>query len=160
MDNDNPFQAPSAGTANDERDDAIVGRGKLYSKGGVLWASFFGAFLGGAFVMSLNYRRLKMPAKAQKAMLGGVVGTIAFFILVSFLPDRIPNIVYTVATLVPMSIIYERSQGDLFQKHLRNKGLRGSNWACVGMGLVSMTIILMLLFGGAFALYSMGILKD
>jgi hypothetical protein len=156
---DNPFQSPATQASSAADEAADVGHGKLYSKGGILWAGFFGSFLGAGFAMYLNFKRARMPLQAHRALLSSIVVTVAFIGIVMVLPDRIPNLVYTGFTLLVLNFIYDRFQGELFTAHIRNNGARGSNWACVGFGLVALVLIMAVAVGLGFAFAAMGWIK-
>jgi hypothetical protein len=145
----NPYRPPTAAThpkamPNRATEQSVV----LYSTGQVLVATFFGAFLAGAILMAMNYRRIG-STRATAAIVIGALASVALFLFSGFvLPESFPAIIVNVASLLVMRSVCTFYQGATLEAHFQQGGAKGSSWAAVGIGLacgVSFVVAVMVL---------------
>jgi hypothetical protein len=115
---------------------------RIYSPGGVVWATVFGGVAAGGTVMALNYWRWRRPREAWYALLGGILGMIALLGLAQFAPEQIPSAAYVVPQFFVIHMIAKQHQGSLYESHVAQGGRKASNWKAVGIGAIWLTLIL------------------
>ncbi len=124
----------------------------LYSPGQIALASFLGAPLAACWFWSRNDLRLGQPDRARQCLIWGVVGTVAVFLVAAFLPDRFPNLVLPIGYTVGLYHAAKQRHGAIVTQHLDAGGSLGSWWEVVGLGLLSLVLLLVVLFGVVFAI--------
>ena len=127
---------------------------KLYSQNAISVATFFGGPLAAGFLARQNFISLGKKESAKNSLIIGIVSTVLLFAAIFSVPDELINKVPRfVIPLIYTGIIYiliEKYQGKELKKHLANRGPCYSLWKAVGVGAVSMLVILAGLFSYAF----------
>ncbi len=115
---------------------------RLYSPRGVAWATFWGGFLGGGFLMARNYWVLNRRWKA----------VIVFFVLGSLAivsPFLVPSNVYRGTILFATILVWAFAsllQGKLCRNHVRARGELASGVAAFGYGLLGAFLTFIMVF--------------
>jgi hypothetical protein len=120
--------------------------GRLYSAGQVTGATAIGGPIAGAILLARNYSALGDRAASRKTLLWASAGTVAVFVIAYFLPESASKglpIGYTVG----MFHVAKQLQGDRFKSHIAGGGLQGSTWFAVGIGALTLVVIVALLAG-------------
>lgn len=119
----------------------------LYSPGHVAWASFLGSPLAGGAVLALNYLRLRKSKAGVIALLAGSILTVGLMMLAFLLPEDFPSSPIPIAYTIGMYQVTKLLQGDEYRQHLSRGGDKGSAWVATGIGILSLLILLIFLFG-------------
>jgi hypothetical protein len=126
---------------------------KLFRPAAVFWATFFGNFFGGAVILALNYRRLGNHAAARTTLLtaGGLL--VAYATALALLAEGLTGAAWlaNLATLLVMSAIARRLQGESYEAHIRRGGQQASTGAAIGIGLLCGLLTVGLIAGLAVA---------
>jgi hypothetical protein len=123
----------------------------LYSPRQIVVASFLGAPIAAAWLVSKNYRALGRPDRAVKIIWLGVLATMIVLVVAFLLPDRVPN---TLWPLMYSSAIYGYVSwvfGPVTQRHYASGGARGSWGNVIGIGVTCALIVLALMLVLIFA---------
>ena len=126
----------------------------LYDVNSVGLAAFLGGFLGGALLIFQNERALGRPAGHILAI--GVAATFGLVLAGMFLPEQIPGIVYTIATIFACRAWAETTHGPEVAEALLEEGRRYSNWRAAGMGLLMLIPTFFIVMGVVFVLVMLG----
>lgn len=113
---------------------------RLFSQQQVGLATFLGSPLAGSFLMALNYHRVGQKSKSIRCF---IIGAIATTILTMF-SYSIPKVGvwFPFAILFIVIKCYEKFQNSLYKQHLLDGGKQGSWWTSVGIGLLSLLVII------------------
>lgn len=123
---------------------------------GVVWAAFWGTPVAAGIVMAINYRRVGNGSAARKALVLGLLATVALFVVIFAIPgevlDSIPNAVFYVPQLAIVHLIAKSYQHELVQEHSEKGGVVASAWPSVGIGVLCLPLVLGALFATVFLL--------
>lgn len=127
---------------------------KFYSQRAIGIATFFGGPLAACYLVRENYLALNKPDEAKKALLYGLLATVAVLGFIFMMPervmDKVPN---QVIPLIYTAIIYyvvEHTQGDTLKLHEKFGNEFISGWKAALVGFVAMLIFLSIIFGYVF----------
>lgn len=139
----NPYAPPKADDAAPSPAAGDKPAHKLYSPGQIFLATFLGAPLAGLYLLSENRKRLGHASLARMMLIGGIVLTAVLFAVSFVLPARMGNI-------MPMLAAYSvwhfaKQDSALIDAHQKKGGQMESGWKAAGIGLASMTALLVLL---------------
>ncbi|MCW7538336.1 hypothetical protein OOT46_10840 [Aquabacterium sp. A7-Y] len=109
---------------------------RLYSMGGIMWATFIGNLFATGLLMAHNYRALGQPRKARDAMLLAVAGMVVLLMLVFVLPENVPALVFSLPQLLAAYQVAKPHQLHDVDPHLSRAGALHSNWRAAGIGLL------------------------
>jgi hypothetical protein len=119
----------------------------LFSVMQVSVATFLGAPLAGAFLISQNHKALGQGKAARQSLVTGVIGTVILMGIAFFLPDNFPNLVLPIVSIVVLQQWYQKVMGETFNKHVADGGKKGSWVTTVGVGLLCLVLIIAILVG-------------
>ena len=127
---------------------------KLYSSKAISGATFLGGPLAAGYLISENYKALDKPDIGRAALIIGIVVTVILFGGIFMLPetiiDKIPRqIIPLIYTGIIWGIV-EWKQGDILKAHKENNNSFFSGWRAAGVGIVSLLIIGIGIFGYVF----------
>ncbi|WP_243471068.1 hypothetical protein [Winogradskyella sp. MH6] len=127
---------------------------KLYSSKAISGATFLGGPLAAGYLISENFKALNNPDDGRKSLIIGIVTTIILFGGIFMLPeqiiDKIPRqLIPLIYTGVIWGIV-EWKQGDILKAHKENNNTFFSGWRAAGIGLISLLIIGIGIFGYAY----------
>lgn len=124
---------------------------KLYSSIAISGATFLGGPLAAGYLIGENYKALNKPDEGRTALIIGIVTTILLFGGLFMLPttmiDKIPR---QIIPLIYTAFIWgfvEWKQGDILKAHKENNNSFYSGWRAAGVGIVSLLIIGIGIFG-------------
>lgn len=115
-----------------------------------------GTFLGGPFVagylIAANYKQLGELENAKKTWIWTIISFFAFVLVVSFVPDSVPNAVFTVVNTAIVTVLVQKFQGAKIKAHIEGGGglYKTSRAALIGLccGLLFIALALGLYFIG------------
>ncbi|MCD9027365.1 hypothetical protein LDO26_03935 [Luteimonas sp. BDR2-5] len=145
--------APPAAPLSPSVADADAGA-PLFKIAAVGIATFFGSVLAGGLIMAMNFRAMGKPEKFWPTIGLSLLALVATLLLGAFLPENFPGVVITVPTIIAMTMIAGRYQGQAITQR-QDAGLpMRSNWLALGIALLVLLPILLLgigllLLGGA-----------
>lgn len=122
---------------------------KLYGLQAVGIATFLGAFMGGAWVMAKNAKRLGGGAFGWLLLLGGAAANWALFYAINTIPfvSKLPSLLLFIPQLLIMSVLFTALQKDSFNHHVESGGEEGSSWAALGVGLMAAFVSVLIAVG-------------
>jgi hypothetical protein len=127
---------------------------KLYSQKAIGIATFFGGPLAAGYLVKKNYQSLGLESHGKKAFIIGIVSTLLLFAGVFSIPehilDKIPNALIPAIYTGIIYLIVERLQGQDLKEPLENGRAFQSAWKAVGVGAISMLILLIFIATTAF----------
>lgn len=145
------YKPPKANLISDNRS-PISPDTKLFKVSGVGIATFFGSLLAGGVIIGLNYLKMNEQLKARNTFIISFLVFMVFMTIVWFLPEDIPNMVYTIVQLVIMMQIAKQLQEGTINLHMENDGRLASNWAAFGISLLVLILIVAIVFLVVFVL--------
>jgi len=89
-----------------------IPRKKLYALNQEVFATFFGGPLGGALLVSQNYRQLGATRQARLAVVAGLLVTLALFPIALVLPERVPRVALPLAYTIAFRELAKHLQQD------------------------------------------------
>lgn len=127
---------------------------KFYTQKTISIATFFGGPLAAGYLIRENYLALNKPDEAKKALVFGIVATIGLLGLIFMIPeDIIEKVPKHLLPLIYTGIIYyivEFKQGDTLKLHKEFGNEFFSGWKAAFVGLVSMIVLFVVMFGFVF----------
>lgn len=127
---------------------------KLYSSKAIGGATFLGGPLAAGYMISENFKALDKPDDGRKSLIIGIITTVILFGGMFMLPERIiDKIPRQLIPLIYTGIIWgivEWIQGDVLKAHKENNNSFFSGWRAAGIGLISLIIIVIGIFGYAY----------
>jgi len=115
---------------------------RLFSAGGVAWATAIGSPFAGGAVLAINEFRLGHKRRAWEMAAGGMLATAILFVIGSLLPDNFPSAVLVIPQITCAKALAEKLQGRAYNAHLSAGGKKASNWGGVGIGFVGLILVL------------------
>jgi len=127
---------------------------KLYSSKAIGGATFFGGPLAAGYMIGENFKALNKPIEGRNSLIIGIVSTIVLFTGIFMFPesiiDKVPNqLIPLIYTGIIWGIV-EWKQGDILKLHKENGNSFFSGWRAAGIGLISLVIISIGIFGYMF----------
>ena len=142
MSDPNPFAAPDhAGSAAPVADVPAA----IHDQRSIMLAAFLGGFLGGALILYQNEKALGRANPTT--MLIGLAGALLVVILAIVLPEGVPGIVFTMATVFGCRAWAEKLQGPELARAQEAGTPHPSRWGVAGWSLLMLvpTLLLFLL---------------
>ncbi|WP_298512498.1 hypothetical protein [uncultured Kordia sp.] len=123
----------------------------LYTKRAIGIATFIGGPIAAGYLIRENYNELQEESKGNNILIISIVATIALFVLIFSIPEsfinKIPNVVIPAIYTALITFWVEHTFGSIFKQHEENKYSFYSVWRAVGIGVVSLLIMLVGIFG-------------
>jgi len=113
----------------------------LFSARQIGVAAFFGSVFAGVLLLQWNFRVMRRPGSANKALWLGLLASIVLIALVSVLPRGVSTPV-NISVAYAMNKLAASSQGDAFFKHTVAGGARRSNWVVFGIVMATVAGLL------------------
>ncbi len=124
---------------------------KLYSSKSISGATFLGGPLAAGYLISENFKALDKPDEGRKSLIIGILTTIILFGGMFMLPEKIiDKIPRQLIPLIYTGIIWgivEWTQGETLKAHKEKENSFFSGWKAAGIGLISLIIIGIGIFG-------------
>lgn len=136
---------------------------KLYSIRAIIIATILGTPLASGYLMGENFKALGLPKKARFSVIIGILGTIFIFVGLFLIPekllDQLPNVVVpAIYTGIVIGVLLS-TQGDILKAHQKNDYPFSSIWRAVGMGIISLLIVVSILLGADYLIQNTPINK-
>jgi hypothetical protein len=122
---------------------------RLYTHQQIGIAAFLGSFLAASWFYGQNLSGTGQPEKKTKALLTGLLATIAVMAIALVLPDSVPSVVISISCYFAARAYAEKQFRKTVAEHLAAGGRRGSWWVVVGVSLLFAIAILAIAFAGA-----------
>lgn len=127
---------------------------KLYSSKSISGATFLGGPLAAGYLISENFKALDKPDEGRKSLIIGILTTIILFGGMFMLPEKIiDKIPSQLIPLIYTGIIWgivEWTQGETLKVHKEKENSFFSGWKAAGIGLISLIIVGIGIFGYTF----------
>ena len=143
----NPYAPPAADTETAQQ--APTGHAfphPMFSPMQIAAASLLGSVLAGTILLQSNYRAMARPGDANRALLYGILATVAAFALRTVLPDSIPMVSIPIGLALGFYWLADHLQGPAFVSHRAGGGERQSNWLVFGISVGTLVSILVIVF--------------
>ncbi len=127
---------------------------KLYSSKAIGGATFLGGPLAAGYLIGENFKALNKSEEGRNSLIIGIISTIVLFGGIFMIPEQIMDKVpRQLIPLIYTGIIWgivEWKQGDILKIHKENENSFFSGWRAAGIGLISLIILSIGIFGYAF----------
>ncbi|MBJ2175877.1 hypothetical protein JBL43_16605 [Aureibaculum sp. A20] len=127
---------------------------KLYAANAITMATFFGGPLAAGYLIGENFKALNKPTEGKFALLIGIVASILLLVGMFMIPehilDNIPNFLIPAVYTAIIWGILEARQGVVLKQHKENNNSFFSGWRAAGVGIISLIILLLAVFGYAY----------
>lgn len=136
----------------------ILSRTPVYSPNQCSFGAFLGGPLASIWCIRRNFQVLGEAEAVRKTSLYGALVMAALFILMPMLPDRFPNFVIPLVTIIMTRGFvqaYQSSKQAIAESELL--AFR-SNWSVLGVGLSCLAITVVAFMGYMIALDDLGII--
>lgn len=120
---------------------------RLFTVGQITTASALGAPIAGCFLLARNYKELGKVDEGRKALIWGVVSTALILLLSLVLPQKFPSSALSIGYCFAMFKLARRLQGASISSHMAAGGAKGSWAMTIGVGVASLVVIFILIFG-------------
>jgi hypothetical protein len=127
---------------------------KFYSQKAIGIATFIGGPLAAGYLIRENYLTLNKPDEGKKSLIIGIVSTIILFTGIFMIPeniiDKVPNQILPLIYTGIIYLIVDKIHGKILNQHKENGNEFFSGWKAAGIGLISLVILLIGIFGYIF----------
>jgi hypothetical protein len=123
----------------------------LFSPAQVAVAAFLGGPIAGAWLMRSNYRAANEEEHARRALLWGIIGTLAAIVVSFMLSEDFPSMVLPISYTMALYYFAKQEHGNDVDLQRSAGGASASNWKVVGVGLLWLLVNLVVIIGIAFA---------
>jgi hypothetical protein len=127
---------------------------KFYSQKAIGIATFIGGPLAAGYLIRENYLTLNKPDEGKKSLIIGIISTIILFGGIFIIPesilDKVPNQILPLIYTGIIYLIVEKIHGQILNKHKENKNEFFSGWRAAGIGLISLVVLSIGIFGYVF----------
>lgn len=110
-------------------------------------AAFFGTLIASAWLARNNFIAMGDKKAGDKALLAGVVATMALMALAFVLPEGTPSVIFTIP-----QIVLALQLGKKYFEHRMITADRLSNWKVAGVCLLTLLLVVAVLIGVVLAL--------
>ena len=118
-----------------------------YSAGQVALACFLGSVPAASWLMARTYRAAANQRKERKAIIWGIVGTIAVLVLVFIIPDDASMGVVPIGLTIGFFQMAKQLQAPTVAELESRGGRKASWWAAAGIGFVGFVIVWVAIMG-------------
>ncbi len=127
---------------------------KLYSSKSISGATFFGGPLVAGYLIGENFKALNKPVQGRNSLIIGIIATIilfgGIFMVSEQIIDKIPRQLIPLIYTGIIWAIVEWKQGSILKIHKENGNSFFSGWRAAGIGLISLIILFIGIFGYSF----------
>jgi hypothetical protein len=120
---------------------------QMYSPNQIAAGAFLGSPLAAGWLAAHNFRVMRQPQEAGRAMGLGLVTTLIAILIAAYLPDGFPSVVLPVAYCVLVYQLADRRFKPVIAAHLAAGGTMRSTWRVVGIGLLCALILVTVIIG-------------
>ena len=123
----------------------------FYTKRAIGLATFIGGPIAAGYLVSENYKQLQETQKGNNILIISIVVTIALFVLIFSIPEniiaKVPNVILPAIYTGIIVVWAEQAFGAIFKQHEENNYPFYSIWRAVAVGIVSLLILVLSIFG-------------
>jgi hypothetical protein len=119
---------------------------QLYSPNQITAGAFLGSPLAAGWLAAHNFRVMRQPEEAGRALGMGIVVTLIAILIAAYLLDGFPIVVLPVAYCVMAYLLSERQFKSVITAHRAAGGTIRSSWRVVGIGLLCALILVTVFF--------------
>jgi hypothetical protein len=127
---------------------------KFYSQKAIAIATFFGGPLAAGYLIRENYLSLEDSENGNSSLVIGIIATMLLFIGIFSIPDsimnKIPNQILPAIYTGIIYLIVKKIHTELLNQHKENGNEFYSVWKAVGIGVISLAILSVGIFGYAY----------
>lgn len=120
---------------------------QLYSPNQIAAGAFLGSPLAAGWLAAHNFRVMRQPQDAGRALGLGIVATLIALGIAAYLPDGFPGVALSVAYCVAAYQLADKRFKSVIAAHRTAGGTMRSSWRVVGIGLLCSLILVTLVFG-------------
>jgi hypothetical protein len=147
----NPYAPPAADSADQPPPLAPATTGRafphaMFSPRQILAAVLVGTLLAGVILLQGNFRAMGRTRDANRALLFGMLASVAVTAMLFILPEGVPGLPINIAIALAFYKLAESLQGASFLSHREAGGARHSNWTVVGIAVGTAVALLVILF--------------
>lgn len=124
----------------------------LFTPNQIAASAFFGTLVASAWLARSNFIAMGDKKSGDKALLLGVVATMALMALALVLPDGTPSVIFTIP-----QIALALQLGKKFFEHRMITADRLSNWKVAGVCAMAIVLVIAVLFGVVMTLDATGL---
>ncbi len=118
---------------------------KFYKSKHIGVSTFIGGPLAVGYLIYENFKALNKPDLARNAILIGAISTVLLFVIIFSIPeniiDKIPSVVIPTIYTAIIYFLVQKYQGEKLDEHEKNNGSFFSIWRSIGVGVISLTLI-------------------
>ena len=126
--------------------DNIESKTKVYTLTKIGLATFIGGPLAAGYMMNVNFKILGKPNTAKNAIILGVLSTILLWVGILSIPeslmDKVPRFIIPLIYSAVVYFLVEKYQGEELKEFAKNKDSLYSIWRAIGIGFISLAILL------------------
>ncbi|MFK7749456.1 MAG: hypothetical protein AB8B65_13755 [Kordia sp.] len=123
----------------------------FYTKRAIGIATFIGGPIAAGYLVSENYKQLQETQKGNNILIISIAVTIALFVLIFSIPEniiaKVPNVILPAIYTGIIVVWAEQAFGGIFKQHEENNYPFYSIWRAVAVGIVSLLILVLSIFG-------------
>lgn len=124
---------------------------KFYSQTAIVIGTFIGGPLASGYLIKKNYLSLNKADEGKKSLIIGIISSILLFLGILMTPDsimdKIPSQILPAIYTTIVYVIVEKKLGPILNLHKENGNEFHSIWRAVGIGFISLIILLIGIFG-------------
>lgn len=124
---------------------------QFYTNKAIGIASFIGGPVAAGYLIRENFKAINQTQKGNTILIISIITTIALFALIFSIPEhiieKVPNIIIPAAYTAGIVLWVEHTFGTIFKQHEENKYAFYSVWRAVGIGAVSLLLLIIGIFG-------------
>ncbi len=120
---------------------------QMYSPSQIAAGAFLGSPLAAGWLAAHNFRVMRQPAEAGRALGMGVVATLIAILIAAYLLDGFLIVLLPVAYCVLTYLLSERQFKSVIAAHRAAGGAMRSSWRVAGIGLLCALILVTVAVG-------------
>ena len=152
---ENPYAAPTA-RAVDVHSASLAKKRKLFSpQQGAIGAFFLGPITG-LYIIYANFSAMDDHPRRMNTIAYGLAIVIGITLLLPFLPEKTPSIVFSLMYMLPTSFIIDKYQLKKQQILDSDQYTFQSGWMVLGIGLLCAMLFLALMIAVFFVYSALG----
>lgn len=124
----------------------------LFTPNQIAASAFFGTLVASAWLARANFIAMGDKKTGDKALLVGVVVTMALMALALVLPEGTPSVIFTIP-----QIVLALQLGKKYFEHRMITAERLSNWKVAGVCALTIVLVIAVLFGVVMTLDVVGL---
>ncbi len=127
---------------------------QMYSPNQIAAGAFLGSPLAAGWLAAHNFRVMRKPEEAGRALGMAIVATLIAILIAAYLLDGFPIVMLPVVYSAVAYLLSERQFKSVIALHRAAGGTIRSSWRVVGIGLLCALILFTVVFGILLALFN------